>query len=145
MSGHLPDVYLQHFTLLVMGIFKLLKRTVTEADIHEADVLLRLFVNDFGRLYGERELVSNVHQLLHLALCVRRYGPLHCFSAFIYEDLNGLIAKRTHGTNHVDVEIVNNIKICQGIHMLQNIVAGHHDLNVYSGLYSENVTFLERK
>lgn len=99
--------------------------------------MLRLFVNDFGRLYGERELVSNVHQLLHLALCVRRYGPLHCFSAFIYEDLNGLIARKTHGTNHVDMEIVKNIKICQGIHILQNIVAGNHDLNVCSGSYSE--------
>ena len=137
LRGHLPDLYLQHFTLLVLGIFKLLKTSITEEEIDEADLLLRLFVNDFGRLYGERELVSNVHQLIHLALCVRRYGPLHCFSAFIYEDLNGLIAKTTHGTNHVDMEIVTNIKICQGIHILQNIVAGHDGLNVLNDSYSQ--------
>lgn len=123
LSGFLPNVYLQHFTLFIMGLFKLIKSCVTEVEIREADIMLRLFVLDFGTLYGDRELVSNVHQLLHLAMCVRLYGPLHCFSAFIFEDLNGIIAKSTHGTKHVAQEIVNNIKICQGIHMLRTIIS----------------------
>lgn len=125
LTGHLPNVYLQHFTLFIMGIFKLNKTSVSEEDISNAERLLKLFVIDFEQLYGDRELVSNVHQLLHLALCVRRFGPLHCFSAFMFEDLNGLIAKTTHGYNQVDTEIVNNIKICQGIHMLHIMTEEH--------------------
>lgn len=109
-----------------MGLFKLIKGSVTEVDITEADIMLRLFVLDFGTLYGDRELVSNVHQLLHLPMCVKLYGPLHCFSAFIFEDLNGIIAKSTHGTKHVAQEIVNNIKICQGVHMLRSIVSNQY-------------------
>jgi hypothetical protein len=129
LSNYLPDLYMQHFTLLVLGIYKLLKACITEADIAEADLLLKLFVIDIETLYGERQLTYNSHQLLHLGLCVRRYGPLHCWSAFMYEDLNGLIAKSTHGTHQIDVEIVKNIKICQGIHMLRHVVRGHHGLN----------------
>ncbi|KAJ1524653.1 hypothetical protein ONE63_011136 [Megalurothrips usitatus] len=130
LKGHLPDIYFQHFTLLVLGIFKLLKTNVTELDISEADSLLRLFVMDFGRLDGPRSCTYSVHQLIHLGLCVRRFGPLHCWSAFVYEDLNGMVAKRTHGTNNVDAEIVRNIKICQGIHVLNNVAREHHGMNV---------------
>lgn len=137
LTGHLPDLYLQHFTLLIKGIFSLLKSSLTDEEIDEAEVLLRLFVVDFGKLYGDRALTHNVHQISHLALCVRRYGPLFCFSAFPYEDLNGMVAKSSHGTNLVDVEIVKNIKICQGIQMLQNIVRGHHGLNVDCNSFSE--------
>lgn len=144
LTNFLPDLYLQHFTLLVLGIYKLLKTCITEADIAEADLLLRLFVIDIQRLYGERELTYNSHQLLHLALCVRRYGPLHCWSAFIYEDLNGLIAKSTHGTHQIDVEIVRNIKICQGIHMLRHVVRGHHGLNDTTD-HQVNIEFLGKK
>lgn len=137
LSEHLPDVYLQHFYLFIMALYKLLKTEVTRTGINEADTLLKLFVIDFGTLYGERELVSNVHQLLHLASCVLWYGPLHCFSAFIFEDLNGLISKATHGTRFVDKEIVNNIKMCQGIHILRNIVHGQNDVNISQDLSSQ--------
>ena len=132
LSGHLPDLYFQHFTLLVKAIFTFLKTSISESDIDEGEMLLKLYVSDFKKLYGSRELSHNVHQLIHVGLCVRRFGPLHCFSAFPFEDLNGLIARTTHGTNNVDKEIVTNIKICQGINILQNVVEGCDGLELRS-------------
>lgn len=142
LQGHLPDRYLQHFMLLVKAIFTLLKSSIKEAEVVEAELLLKLFVNQFMSLYGDRALTYNVHQLCHIADCVRMYGPLFCFSAFMYEDLNGMISKTTHGTTHVDAEIVKNIKICQGILMLENIVRGHHGLNIPHQSYASEGEFL---
>lgn len=127
LHGILPDKYFQHFLLLVKGIYTLLKSGITQKELNEADLLLQLFVAQFKTLYGERSQTHNVHQLIHLVLCVRRFGPLFCFSAFPYEDLNGMIAKATHGTNYVDIEIINNIRICQGIQVLKNIVRGLYE------------------
>ncbi|KAK3921082.1 Baculoviral IAP repeat-containing protein 1a [Frankliniella fusca] len=129
LKGHLPEMYYQHYILFVKGIFLLLQGIISETDLEEANLLLRLFVNRFGNVYGERALTHNVHQLCHLSLCVRRYGPLFANSAFPFEDINGLIAKRTHGCNQMDAEIVNNIRICQGIQMLRNIVNQQSDEN----------------
>jgi hypothetical protein len=136
LQRHLPDRYLQHFTMLSIGIFKLLKTTVSETDLIEADLLLKLFVCDFRNLYGERELTYNLHQLIHLGFCTRMYGPLHCWSAFMSEDLNGAIAKTTHGTHQIEFELANNIKICQGVHMLKNIVLGQHGCNSLGSSFS---------
>ncbi|KAK3908854.1 Putative white-brown complex-like protein 30, partial [Frankliniella fusca] len=132
LHGILLHRYFQHFLLLVKAIFTLLKSEITKSDMTESDLLLKLFVADFKNLYGDRAQTHNVHQLLHLALCVELYGPLFCFSAFPFEDLNGVIAKATHGTNYVDTEIVNNIVMCEGIEMLRNIVRGHHGVTEHS-------------
>ncbi|KAK3924497.1 DNA polymerase IV [Frankliniella fusca] len=120
----LPEMYFQHLILLVRSIFHLLKRKVSESDIIEADLLLRLFVQEFQTLYGDRAMSYNVHQLCHLALSVKRFGPLHCNSAFPFENMNGIIAKATHGTNFVSQEIVNNIRIYQGVQRLERISKG---------------------
>jgi len=133
----LPKKYFQHFLLLVRSIFTLLQSSIPTSKVDETEMLLQLFVSEFKSLYGERAQTHNLHQLLHLCLCVRLYGPLFCFDAFPYEDLNGLVAKATHGTNFVDVEIKNNIRICQGIQMLRNIVRGHDGLFELHSAFSE--------
>ncbi|KAK3926395.1 DNA polymerase IV [Frankliniella fusca] len=120
----LPEMYFQHLILLVRSIFHLLKRKVSESDIIEAGLLLRLFVQEFQTLYGDRAMSYNVHQLCHLALSVKRFGPLHCNSAFPFENMNGIIAKATHGTNFVSQEIVNNIRIYQGVQRSERISKG---------------------
>ncbi|KAJ1520356.1 hypothetical protein ONE63_003491 [Megalurothrips usitatus] len=99
LKDYLPDVYLQHYFLLVEGIFLLLKKSVSELEISIAESLLKLFVSKFLDLYGDRAMSYNVHQLCHLALCVRKYGPLYANNAFMFEDVNGLVASATHGTN----------------------------------------------
>lgn len=124
LEGHLPLKYLQHFFLLVMGIFSLLRASIPLSDVPVADGMLKLFARDVEDLYSDRELTYNIHQLTHLAQTVLNFGPLFVQSAFPYEDMNGWIGNRTHGTNNVDTEIVNNVKICQGIQTLKSVVMG---------------------
>ncbi|KAE8746821.1 hypothetical protein FOCC_FOCC006458 [Frankliniella occidentalis] len=124
LSDILPQIFFQHLILFVRAIFTLLKRKIHHIEIEEANILLQLFVSQFERLYGDRAMTYNVHQLCHLGLSVQRFGPLHCNSAFPFEGMNGIIARGTHGTNNVAQEIVNNIRIYQGVQRLRNITQG---------------------
>ncbi|KAK3924421.1 E3 ubiquitin-protein ligase RNF186 [Frankliniella fusca] len=131
----LPGDYYQHLILLVRSIFQLLRRNISNHDLEEADPCLKLFVNKFSGMYPERDLTYNVHQLLHLSLCVKRHGPLSCNSAFAFEGINGIIAKATHGTYNIGMEIVNNIKICQGATVLKKVTEGLHVHQIPSVFY----------
>ncbi|XP_057323628.1 uncharacterized protein LOC130666535 [Microplitis mediator] len=120
LSVYLPIIYFEHWLLLVKAIFNLVKSMITQAELEEADSLLKMFVSQVEALYGDRQLSYNVHQLLHLALCVKRWGPLQGTSAFAFENHNGYIAKCVHGSKHFGQEIVNNLQILQGTKLIEN-------------------------
>ena len=70
-----------------------------------AEELLRLFVVDFGKIYGQIMLTYNVHNLIHLANDAKNFGALHNFSAFAFESFwkNKTLAafsKPSIATNH---------------------------------------------
>ena len=117
---HLPDVYLKHWILFVRALFILLQEQIRKIpDLEQAEVLLKLFVKQTETLYNDRELSYNLHQLQHLVLIVRRWGPLWATSAFPFENFNGFLANCVHGTKHMGQEIVNNLRIAQGIQALR--------------------------
>lgn len=78
-----------------------------------ADAALLLFVENFKELYGERYLTLNMHQLVHLADCVKYTGPLYVNNCFIFEDLNVFIVTHIHGTQGIDTQITNIVSLLQ--------------------------------
>lgn len=117
---HLPNKYFQHWMMLVIALFNLLQSEITQFDLKQSDILLKLFVKQFEKLYDDRELTYNIHQLRHLTLCVEKWGPLWTTSAFPFENYNGFIAKCVHGNKHLGQEIVNNLLIAQGVQILRS-------------------------
>lgn len=93
-----------------------------QPDLEKAECLMQKFVEEFESLYGERQLSYNVHQMLHLNLSIRRWGPLSQNSAFQFENFIGNISKMVHGSKHISQELINNIKVSQGLQLLQNKV-----------------------
>lgn len=148
----LPAVYLQHWHLLVISLFNLLKKRIKSDDITLSNNLLHIFVKQIKSLYGEREMTYNVHQLLHLCLSVERWGPLWATSAFSFESHNGFLAKIVHGTYNMGQEMMNNLKIVEGTNILKtkvkpkNIVSNknefHFDLLGKSVRYKHNADLL---
>ncbi|KYN04656.1 hypothetical protein ALC62_04487 [Cyphomyrmex costatus] len=53
---------------------------------NNANSLLIFFVKNFKILYGEDNIVFNVHNLIHLCEDVKTYGSLDSFSAFPFEN-----------------------------------------------------------
>ena len=120
----MKDQYLQHWMLFVAAIFLLLTETITEDDLISAEALLRIFVRDIGKVYGDKQYTYNVHQLIHLVMHTRRWGGLWSNSAFGFESFNGIISKMIHGSKNEGRELLNQLYLAQGAQMLRNKIIG---------------------
>ena len=72
----------KHFMLLFVASYCLCSIHLYKTHCTYANELLLLFVTEFEKLYGRNMLVYNVHNLIHLASDVQKFGPLENFSAF---------------------------------------------------------------
>ena len=59
---------------------------LTNPSCDYAEELLVMFCKHFSQLYGEDQIIYNVHCLIHLANDVRTFGPLQRFSSFPFEN-----------------------------------------------------------
>lgn len=101
---------------LIDAIHILCGETISENEWKEADVLLQSFVEDFEVLYGELSMVYNVHQLKHLAECVRRNGPLSVYSNYPMEDYIGHLVSFVKGTTDVTAQIGSRYILEKNLH-----------------------------
>lgn len=114
------EKYFQHWLLLVQSLFTLLQRNIKDHELDRTEVLLKRLVRDFPKLYGEQSTTYNIHQLLHLVLCVKRWGPLWAWSAFAFENFNGQLTRLTHGTKHIGPELLNKLQLIRGLQILKH-------------------------
>ncbi|RLU24835.1 hypothetical protein DMN91_002925 [Ooceraea biroi] len=67
-----------------------------------------------------------MHQLLHIVLCVKRWGPLWATSVFPYENYNNVLANCVHGSKNLGQEMINNLTLAQGLQVLRHQY-GHNE------------------
>jgi hypothetical protein len=120
LCGVLPEVYWFHHAQLVTAISLLSQESISPEELNSAEEMLHLYVSDFQRLYGLRHLTLTFHQLLHLVLVCKNLGPTWVFSCFIYESLNGQIAKLVHGSRHVALQICSSSFVYMKLPVLVN-------------------------
>jgi hypothetical protein len=92
--------------LYVEAIDILHKNSIRLTDIDRAERILTSFVEQFQNLYGLNRMTFNIHALLHLAEYVRKFGPLHNYSLFVFENFNGILNKCITGPNEPLMQIV---------------------------------------
>lgn len=109
----LPADYVRHLCLLVASIHILLGSEISSSDLRRAEYMLQIFYQAIPKLYPEESLTCNVHSLIHLAECVRQYGPLWTFSCFGFENMNGYLKKHCHGTRNVLPQLARNLRMRQ--------------------------------
>ena len=61
------------------------------------------------KLYGQENLVFNVHTLLHLIQDVKRHGSLSQHSMFALESSLGYFKKKIHGTTSLSSQFIKGI------------------------------------
>ncbi len=138
----LPEKYFNHFAQLVEAVHILLGRSILPYQIQRARELLKLFCVQIKPLYGPRYETSNMHALLHLADKVKDIGPLWACSLFYFEDLNGEIRRMFHGTQKVELQILNIVSIQHKIPLLESYIApGSIVQGVYSRLVKGNLRY----
>ena len=103
----MPSEYMNHFSLLVEGIYILLGDNITTEQLDNAENILARYYADFAELYGRNNCTLNLHNIgQHLSLYVRKLGPLWAWSCFAFEDMNGTILESVHGTGKVCYQIL---------------------------------------
>lgn len=104
-EGIMDQEFFNHLKLLVCGISMLCRSTITLEEIDQAEEILRVYVEEFERLYGVEHMTINVHMLLHFAKKVRELGALWATSCFPYEDVNGQLVKYVKSSNAPQLQI----------------------------------------
>lgn len=122
LKNRLNDDHFQHFLILVKAVHLLSKEEISVTEIDLAETLLNIFAIDVEPLYGRNKCSYNVHQLLHLPDFVRFWGPLWVWSAFSSEDQNGELVRMTHGSNRIDIELSNTVKLIQAYRCIQHLI-----------------------
>lgn len=106
LHGILPTDYLEHFCLLVNGIFLLLKDNISRDDLKVAMSNLSQFVYQVEELYGLEAMTFNIHQLVHLPQSVLQLGPLWSHSTFVFESGNGSLLNLVSDANGVPLQVL---------------------------------------
>ena len=84
----LPDHIYNHFLVLHVAISTLANdvKVQNESEITYAENLLIFFVQEMEKIYKQESIVYNIHNLIHFADDVRRFGCLDKFSCFPFEN-----------------------------------------------------------
>ena len=124
--GILPQHLYTHFLYLHIAISILVNSILCKNEYYlkYADHLLKDFVNDFEVYYEQRNMTSNVHNLLHIVQDVINFGSLDDFSVFRFENHKGKIKQLVRQGNHVLVQIgerVAEIKASNEYYVEENV------------------------
>ncbi|KAJ7749137.1 hypothetical protein B0H16DRAFT_1461303 [Mycena metata] len=93
-----------NFCKLATSVKLLLAHPIRDAQIDEADDLLRSYLPELMTLYGESVIKPNHHYATHTAENVRDYGPLQEFWTFLFERINKVL-KSYNSSNHSGGEL----------------------------------------
>ncbi|KJA21043.1 hypothetical protein HYPSUDRAFT_1089591 [Hypholoma sublateritium FD-334 SS-4] len=93
-----------NFLKLCLAIQLLGKRSVTEAELLQADNCLRDYCKELVELYGPLVIRPNHHYSVHTADSVRDFGPFQEFWTFLFERLNKVL-KSYKSNNHARGEL----------------------------------------
>ncbi len=91
--NNISSVMYKNFMLLSVSMRILLSPDLCTENCDFAEDILKLFVKDFGLIYGLEFVGYNVHSLIHIAQDARNFGPLDSISCFPFETFLGKLKK----------------------------------------------------
>ena len=109
LRGILSDTLYSNFMLLSVGMFILLSPDLCSQYCQYAGELLKVFVENVAKLFGEHTLSYNVHATVHLAEEVRLHGCLDNVSGFVFENYLGKLKKLIRTPNAPLQQVVNRL------------------------------------
>ena len=109
-----PETYM-NFLCLSVGVTLLMSEKFVPEHSDYACELLKHFVCEAQRLYGEKFVTYNVHSVIHLADVARRYGSLQNCSAYPFENYMQRLKRLVRSTTNPIVQVANRLselKVC---------------------------------
>lgn len=78
-----PEAY-HHFLALHCAV-RICSSALVDSHLHIAEKLYKFFAEEYMEIYGEQRVSYNVHNIVHVANSVKRFGKLDSFSCFAAE------------------------------------------------------------
>ena len=103
-----PKQMYEHFLLLHVAISILCSPRLHKRYCDYAENVLMVFVQNFSVLYGDF-VVYNVHNLIHLASDVRKFGPSPQISAFPFENFLYKLKRQIRKPNQTLQQVVRRL------------------------------------
>ena len=125
----LPPKMYENFMVLSSCIYVLSHPIYCRSMLSFVRPLIVRFIRQFKKLYGEDEVVYNVHVLSHLCDDVEKYGPLNKFWAFPFETFMRSIKRDVRGPKCPAAQVHNRMteRVMAGISQTTTIL--HDDNN----------------
>lgn len=82
---------LDNFLALATAIRFATARITSEQHIQIFEAQIQHYLTTLIELYSQDKLLPNHHATLHLAECIRSFGPAHGWWTFLFERFNGII------------------------------------------------------
>lgn len=109
-----------HLVKLIEAVHVLNRDKISVNDLEKCNMLLNSLVEEFEQIYGQTNMVYNVHLLLHTAKCVEKNGPLFCYSNYATEDNLGHLLSLVHGKTDVLSQITDRYLLERELHRRVN-------------------------
>ncbi|KAA0702512.1 hypothetical protein E1301_Tti021314 [Triplophysa tibetana] len=106
---NIPDIMYSNFILSSVSIRILLSPDLCTENCDFAEDILKMFVPDFGLIYGIEFVGYNIHSLIHISQDARKYGPLDSISCFPFETYLGKLKKMARRPQSPVQQIVRRI------------------------------------
>lgn len=106
---NMPNTMYRNFILLSVSIRILLSPDLCTENCDYAEDILKLFVQDFGLIYGLEFVGYNIHSLIHIAQDARNFGPLDSISCFPFKTYLGKLKKIVRRPQNPVQQIVRRI------------------------------------
>lgn len=96
-----------HFLQLFCAVRLLSHPTTAKQNSDYAQYLLNDYVKNFANFYEPSLLNYNLHNLLHIGDCVKQYGHLYNFSAYVFENFLYKLKKYIRSPSNILTQIKN--------------------------------------
>ena len=106
LHGVLPSLEYSVWCIFAKACRILCKQFISDEENSQAHDLLVMYCKKFEELYGKKSCVPNMHMSLHIADCIRDYGPTYAFWCFSFERFNGLLGKYTVNNHAISVQLM---------------------------------------
>jgi len=117
----LPPALYDHFVYFAIAMYILFHPRLATRYLGYASECLDFFVRGCSVLYGDSFVVYNVHNLIHLADDVRRFGDLNVVSAFPFENAYQIFNRLLHGLKDPVVQLLNRLAERRACGFMQNL------------------------
>lgn len=109
LKGFLPFALYKNFWSLSVAMRILLSPSLLQHYADYAGQLLKYFVEIFADIYGEEQIVYNVHSVIHIVDDAKKYGVLDNCSSFKYESYLGRLKKLVRSAHSPCAQLVKHI------------------------------------